>query len=615
MRTATLTSPRQARSAMEAIRSGSVQLTRATEDQIAAQMRLNSTFQAQAGAVGGFRSRMSRLSQSFRIQQGAIQQAGFQFQDFAVQVGAGQSALVAFSQQGSQLAGILGPGGAILGAVIAIGAAIAGPFVAGMGEGEESIEDFTERTMELVEALGEATRRQREFIDTQFAQRVTEQQAAIVDAQEAIFRANREMETFTRRLSDQEVEALRSAGAFDKWTDALDQARLTIDNAESSIRSIKDEQTEFWEGVKQGGDDAEEARNKVQELVNTFKDQAATLNLTARETTLYKLQRLEANGADREAVALARQQINASFDKIDAFEQEEQRLKLLREQYRVTAQDDPLLQRVNAQDRGQDIIASIRQEAEAVRMGLDQEFAIRQAHKDRVMALEDGLRLGVIASEEERARLELESLRQRNEQIRQLEAQKNQIFTQGQTKSLELTGQFFGNLASIAQAGGEDAFQRYKNLASAQAAIAAALSIASVLGDPTVPAFLKVPLAFSIGGIALAQVDSIQSQEYQGSYLGGGYTGDGPRSGGIDGRGGFPAILHPNETVIDNERTPNMGGGVVINIMNAPAGTRTETRQDMDGRQVIDIIVADMQSGGPASRSMQQVYGLRRQGR
>jgi septal ring factor EnvC (AmiA/AmiB activator) len=36
------------------------------------------------------------------------------------------------------------------------------------------------------------------------------------------------------------------------------------------------------------------------------------------------------------------------------------------------------------------------------------------------------------------------------------------------------------------------------------------------------------------------------------SYEGGGYTGNAPRSGGIDGRGGFPAILHPNETVIDH---------------------------------------------------------------
>jgi hypothetical protein len=35
-------------------------------------------------------------------------------------------------------------------------------------------------------------------------------------------------------------------------------------------------------------------------------------------------------------------------------------------------------------------------------------------------------------------------------------------------------------------------------------------------------------------------------------FSGGGYTGDAPRSGGVDGEGGFPAILHPQETVIDH---------------------------------------------------------------
>jgi len=45
---------------------------------------------------------------------------------------------------------------------------------------------------------------------------------------------------------------------------------------------------------------------------------------------------------------------------------------------------------------------------------------------------------------------------------------------------------------------------------------------------------------------------------------GGGFTGFGSRTGGVDGRGGFPAILHPNETVIDHRR----GGrsGMPVNI-------------------------------------------------
>ncbi|MDB6079758.1 MAG: potassium-transporting ATPase subunit [Akkermansiaceae bacterium] len=45
------------------------------------------------------------------------------------------------------------------------------------------------------------------------------------------------------------------------------------------------------------------------------------------------------------------------------------------------------------------------------------------------------------------------------------------------------------------------------------------------------------------------------------SYDGGGFTGFGSRSGGIDGKGGFPAILHPNESVVDHARGQSLSGG------------------------------------------------------
>ena len=44
---------------------------------------------------------------------------------------------------------------------------------------------------------------------------------------------------------------------------------------------------------------------------------------------------------------------------------------------------------------------------------------------------------------------------------------------------------------------------------------------------------------------------------------GGGYTGMGARAGGMDGKGGFPAMLHPNETVIDHTKGQGMGGTTV----------------------------------------------------
>jgi tape measure domain-containing protein len=45
------------------------------------------------------------------------------------------------------------------------------------------------------------------------------------------------------------------------------------------------------------------------------------------------------------------------------------------------------------------------------------------------------------------------------------------------------------------------------------------------------------------------------------SFAGGGYTGNAPRVGGIDGQGGFPAILHPQETVVDHSGLRSAMGG------------------------------------------------------
>lgn len=48
------------------------------------------------------------------------------------------------------------------------------------------------------------------------------------------------------------------------------------------------------------------------------------------------------------------------------------------------------------------------------------------------------------------------------------------------------------------------------------------------------------------------------------SFDGGGYTGSGSRTGGVDGKGGFLGILHPNETVVDHSR--GQGGNTNVHV-------------------------------------------------
>ena len=61
---------------------------------------------------------------------------------------------------------------------------------------------------------------------------------------------------------------------------------------------------------------------------------------------------------------------------------------------------------------------------------------------------------------------------------------------------------------------------------------------------------------------------------------GGGYTGMGARAGGVDGKGGFPAILHPNESIIDHSK--GQSTGVTVNqTINVTTGIQSTVRSEI----------------------------------
>lgn len=79
----------------------------------------------------------------------AFQQAGYQVGDFAVQVQGGTSAVTAFTQQGSQMLGVFGAWGAVMGAVLAIAA----PLGAALWNSGASAEAYDESLKGLNKAL------------------------------------------------------------------------------------------------------------------------------------------------------------------------------------------------------------------------------------------------------------------------------------------------------------------------------------------------------------------------------------------------------------------------------------------------------------------------------
>ena len=101
------------------------------------------------------------------------------------------------------------------------------------------------------------------------------------------------------------------------------------------------------------------------------------------------------------------------------------------------------------------------------------------------------------------------------------------------------------------------------------------------------------------------------------SFSGGGFTGMGARIGGIDGRGGFLAINHPRESVVDHAGGKGIVVQPVINIQNnADVDVTAAPSSDGEGIDItIEKIVANaVANGGPLDKQMKLNYGLERQG-
>jgi chaperonin cofactor prefoldin len=107
-----------------------------------------------------------QVNSGFKAMKGSTQQVSYQLQDIAVQSQMGTDAFIILGQQGPQLASIFGPGGAVLGVMIAFGAMIGGTLVrafddanVGADELEETLDRLSETTKRAENSTFELTKR------------------------------------------------------------------------------------------------------------------------------------------------------------------------------------------------------------------------------------------------------------------------------------------------------------------------------------------------------------------------------------------------------------------------------------------------------------------------
>ncbi|ENQ9598242.1 MULTISPECIES: tail protein (tape measure) [Enterobacter cloacae complex] len=180
----------------------------------------------------------------------SMQQAGYQVQDFIVQVQGGQSALVAFAQQGSQLAGAFGPGGAVVGAVIALSSVIAGVLITSLNGGKnamDALKDAAEAMDKVItisqngvaalsDKYANLARTNAEAATILRNQAMIEYNAAIAKIPKSINDASNSIVGFTDKLKTSFVGGIASIDEFNKnlstvgvtadtYSKAMEQAR------------------------------------------------------------------------------------------------------------------------------------------------------------------------------------------------------------------------------------------------------------------------------------------------------------------------------------------------------------------------------------------------------
>ena len=207
----------------------------ATQEQRQQVMSMVAAYQAQRDAAEGNVSSMRNV-------RGVAQNLGWQLQDTVVQLQMGTNAFVVLSQQGSQFAAAFGPGGAVVGAVIAIAGALLGSMVPALKTSGTEIDNLLQKVSQLTAAQKELAK-----IEVQKKIDATTESLKSFDAQ-----TNSIGSGWSRKIFFGKDATLQSQAAIDTLNQDLTKYQGQLDqlNGKTS-KEFKQTVTDMTDGLNQ----------------------------------------------------------------------------------------------------------------------------------------------------------------------------------------------------------------------------------------------------------------------------------------------------------------------------------------------------------------------------
>lgn len=178
----------------------------------------------------------------------SMQQAGYQVQDFIVQVQGGQSALVAFAQQGSQLAGAFGPGGAVVGAFIALSSVIAGVLITSLNGGKTAMDALKDAAEAMDNVINVSINGVAALSDKYAYLAKTNAEVATLMRNQALLEYNEAINKIPKAISDAS-SSLLSFG--DKALSAFSGGYASVDGFNDRLATLEITTDNYAEAVKQ----------------------------------------------------------------------------------------------------------------------------------------------------------------------------------------------------------------------------------------------------------------------------------------------------------------------------------------------------------------------------